>query len=116
MKILRIRRGFTTNSSAYTEWLPPTSQQGNAGAQAPPGQSTTPPAAQGAVAPGTTPTVPAATAGASSPTAGATPPGHAAGNTLTVVGVIGALLAVFVTERVIRRLRRNRRPDDDADE
>lgn len=25
MKILRVRRGFTTNSSASSEWLPPTS-------------------------------------------------------------------------------------------
>ena len=89
MRIVRVRRGFTTNSSAYTEWLPP------------------PPA--GGAAQGTTTAQPAPQAPA--------PASPAAGNTVAVAGIVGALVAVFVAERVYRRLRRDRRapPREDDD-
>jgi|UPI000731EF95 hypothetical protein len=109
MKILRLRRGYTTNSSAYTEWLPPPPQAPAAGqTQAAPGA----PATAALPTPGT-PATPAVAApaphGVSAP-----PPSPAAGNSLVIGGLVAALVAVFVGERVLRR--RKRRPPSDADE
>ena len=117
MKIIRVRRGYTTNSSAYTEWLPPPQNggagqaaQGGSGAatagSAPPAQVARPPApSPGAATAVPPPGAPAATA----------PSSPAAGNSLVFAGLAAALAGVFVTERVIRRLRR-RRKDEGGDE
>ena len=119
MKILRVRRGFTTNSSSYTEWLPPPSGGS--------GQSTTPPAATASgTAPAQPPTAPPPVA-AHAPLHGATaaPPAqqgaspvgpHLAGNTATVLGILAALAAAFLGERLFRRLRRTDEEHDREDD
>lgn len=117
MKILRVRRGYTTNSSSYTEWLPP--EQGSAS-----GQAGTPssgganagqaqPAAQApAVAAGAAQTV----AVAGNAPASQQPASHAAGNGLVLGGLIAGVLALFLGERLIRRLRRKSSEPSDGDE
>ncbi len=124
MRILRIRRGFTTNSSSFTEWLPPPEEE-SAGQ----GEAVPPAAGAGNPNPGTPATGQGAagsqnsialipktgganqqSTGLSSPPAKSTAapqsPGHLAGNTLTIGGILATLAAVFVIERIIRRFRR----------
>jgi hypothetical protein len=107
MKILRVRRGYTTNSSAYTEWLPPPPQGGNAGQTVTPPAQTPSPRAAGPAA-----TVP----GQTGQGVAAQAPSHLAGNSLLVAGLLAALVGVFVAERILRRLRRRGTKDIDADE
>ena len=86
MKVLRIRRGFTTNSSGSNEFLP---AAGGADAQ--------PQALVGQ------PAAPPATA----------PPGDP--NNGLVLALVGAALAlVFAGDRAVRALLRRRREDGDA--
>jgi pyruvate/2-oxoglutarate dehydrogenase complex dihydrolipoamide acyltransferase (E2) component len=111
MKILRIRRGYTTNSSAYTEWLPPppgTAASGQTGQGGATGTTTgAAPAGPAPASAGTpaaaSPTVPAP--GAQS--VGAQSASPLAGNALIVAGLVAAVVAVFGIERLLRRLRRN---------
>lgn len=116
MKIRRVRRGYTTNSSAYTEWLPPP-QNGPApgpGGQAAQGGGATQGARPGTPPPpaaGTTTTVPAPTVPSAAP-----PPSPATGNSLVLAGLALALAGVFVTERIVRRLRRRPPKTEDTDE
>jgi hypothetical protein len=99
MKILRIRRGFTTNSSASTEWVPPPNAAGPNPLSGQASQTT--PSSQGA--------------------------GHAAGNGqlatngLTIGGIVLAIVSIFLAERVIRLVVRKRKrsatdEQGDADE
>lgn len=111
MKILRIRRGYTTNSSAYTEWLPPPgggSAQGSGATGTAPGGSG--PAASSAPAVSGT-QAPSAMAGAQTQ-----PPSQLGGNSLLVGGLLAAVVAAFVGERLLRRLRPGRHRVGDADE
>lgn len=101
MKILRVRRGFTTNSSSYTEWLPPPSGQGQ-------GNSATPPPAGGSPVP--------AVQGGSGAAPAQQSGSHLAGNTVTVLGILAALAAVFFGERLMRRLRRKREQSETDDD
>jgi hypothetical protein len=114
MKILRVRRGFTTNSSAYTEWLPPPGGASANGGQGAAG-TTASAGADPAMSPpaGATPgiVVPAPT---TSPAQVFQPPSHAGGNAMAIVGIAGALATVFVAERVIRQALRRRRKDDEG--
>lgn len=110
MKILRIRRGYTTNSSAYTEWLPPPpgSTQGQQPAAAPPGTTAAPPAA--ANLQGITVAPPA------QPVAAAPAQGPLGGNLMMVTGIVAVVAGAFIAERVIRRMRSGRSVEDDRDE
>jgi len=102
MKILRIRRGYTTNSSAYTEWLPPPPETPAAGQSAQGAAPAATPATPAASAAGTGPAVPAATVQPVS----SQPASPLGGNALVIGGLAGALVVVFAIERLIRRLRR----------
>ena len=113
MKILRIRRGFTTNSSASSEWVPPPWQQNALGFR------------QGPNAPGTSPSgspLPGSTAtasgplGKSGPAAGDVGFGNLGANSVTLGLVLAGIAAAFATERLVRRLlRRNRREPESHD-
>ena len=91
MKILRIRRGFTTNFSASTEWIPP-----------PPG-STVP----GSTLQGST---------GQSPTPGTPANNQLANNGLIVGGLLAAVVSAVVIERFVRNIRRTRRDDNDEEQ
>jgi hypothetical protein len=141
MKILRIRRGFTTNSSAFTEWVPPPGSSGMLrNTFTTPGESSsTTPAPGGApggsaTAPGASPMLPGGppTASPSPVAAGPQPtvsvsggsqvqasghaPGNLGGNSLVIGGVAGAVLLGFVIERVVRRRARRGAAREDDDE
>ena len=131
MKILRIRRGYTTNSSSYTEWLPPepAGQAGTGATPPPPSQPAATPAsvarpattASGATAsagnvqstPATMPATMPATAPQAAPTQATS---QLAGNSLLVGGVAVAMAVVFVVERIFRRLRGKQPVASDDDE
>lgn len=90
MKILRVRRGFTTNSSSSSEWVPPPP-----GTAAPTGQAHT---------------------GAVTSTGVAPAPGSAlAGNTLIVGGVVAGLVTLYLVERLVRKATRKRVMSDAED-
>ncbi|MCB1914439.1 MAG: hypothetical protein KDG52_01780 [Rhodocyclaceae bacterium] len=135
MKIIKVRRGYTTNSSAASEFVPPESWNNQAAPVPPvagsaPGTSPAPPspASGTAIKPFPIPVRPETAAGqAASPVAGA-PIGQvvqqpqaaapqAPGN-LGSPGLLGGLAAMvglaFVAERGIRAIIRRRRKDDDA--
>ena len=135
MKIIKVRRGYTTNSSAASEFVPPESWNNQAAPVPPvagsaPGTSPAPPspASGTAIKPFPIPVRPETAAGqAARPVAGA-PIGQvvqqpqaaapqAPGN-LGSPGLLGGLAAMvglaFVAERGIRAIIRRRRKDDDA--
>lgn len=110
MKILRIRRGFTTNSSASSEWVPPPWQQNALGFRKGPNAPGYSPS--GSPLPGTG--MPGATAestgvsGSAAPATGA-PAAGLAGNSLTIGLVVAGVVALFAVDRLARRwLRRNK--------
>lgn len=113
MKILRVRRGYTTNSSAYTEWLPPPAGGGAQSSGAPAGG-----AAVGGSGPAGTSAPAASGTQAPSPMPLAQPqsPSQLGGNSLLVGGLVAAVVAAFVGERLLRRLRPGRHRVGDADE
>lgn len=84
MKILRIRRGFTTNSSASTEWVPPPNTAGPN-----PISSQTTPGSQGA--------------------GNAATNSQLASNGLTIGGIALAIVSIFLAERLIRHIVRKRK-------
>lgn len=139
MRIIKVRRGYTTNSSAASEFVPPESwSQGSA--PVPPVPGGAPPGGPQAPAPGSTakpfpiPVRPGeftarATPGADA-AAGVAPPGQTIQQPqapasppapgLTGTGVLGGLAALvgiaFVAERGIRAaLKRWRRHDDNIE-
>ena len=83
MRILRIRRGFTTNSSASSEWLP---------------GAPTPDPGQGLAGSGTGPTV--------STTSGSYPrtQANASGDAIKVGGLIAIVALVFTAHRLGRAI------------
>lgn len=113
MKILRIRRGYTTNSSAYTEWLPPPAG-GSAQSNGAPATGT----ASGGSGPGgaSAPVVSGTQAPSAMGSTQTQPPSQLGGNSLLVGGLLAAVVAVFVGERLVRRLRLGRHRVGDADE
>lgn len=112
MKILRVRRGFTTNSSSYTEWLPP--PNGSTPAAAPPGPNGPAQAQTGPVP--VTPPTPAVTVAPPAQQAVPATNANLAGNTSMVLGLLAALAAVFLGERLVRRLRRSRQQEEGGDD
>ena len=105
MKILRVRRGFTTNSSASSEWVPPTwkNLSGGARTESTSGQSATSSTASGQI------TGPAAETGTivsalnpSTPSAST----NLTGNSVTIGLVAAGILLAFAGERFVRRMLR----------
>ena len=120
MKILRVRRGFTTNSSASSEWVPPAwrpnslppSLSQKDGSPSATGTSSSGATGSGG-SPGTNPAATTQIAGTNSQTRAeipaATPPGAAANsnltaNTLTTGLLIGGVILLFGAERLARRM------------
>jgi hypothetical protein len=117
MKILRVRRGYTTNSSGANEWVPPSDakynkkQQAQETDSAQPGDSEQAPAEQGAAAPPTPAkqvtilaTQPQATQEQSATT---TQPAQTSTRIATNLGImgllIGAVCSLFVLTAWLRR-------------
>jgi hypothetical protein len=106
MKILRVRRGFTTNSSASSEWIPP------------------PGAAPGA-APGATSGSPTLPSGAANFTpqakvvlpmsSGQTSPATSWSDSMKVGGLVGIVALAFVIEKVIRKFRARKTEQSESD-
>jgi hypothetical protein len=87
MKILRVRRGYTTNSSSTNEWFP------NASSTSAPSPGSSPPPVGKTITIMPTTVVPAKTA----PTARDT-----SSNYLKVGGLIGIVALIFLIERLVR--------------
>lgn len=118
MKILRRHHGFTTNSSAASEWADLAAEyQRMAGLASPASTSatsataTSTDAAGGPVAISITSQTLATTAAV-----GESPPSRESplvDNLFVLLGLALAIVGVFAVERLVRRLAR-RRPDDDV--
>lgn len=111
MKILRVRRGFTTNSSAAAEWTgqsPDATAAGGASAATPTAQALTPTTA-GADASGLT----AGTQAAHTPASAQPSPG--VGNSVILLGAVGLLAGAFLVERLIRALVKGPRTPHDEE-
>lgn len=94
MKILRVRRGFTTNSSGSAEWIPPDSEQIE-----PPGSSGT---NDGAATQQTAPGGLTVTNGA--PSRQTAPNSKYASNGAIIGGIFGLLISLFFLEKWFRKL------------
>jgi hypothetical protein len=105
MRILRRHLGFTTNSSASSEWT-----GGPVGQTTPPGSKPLA-APDPAAPPATAPTQTAAYGGA------AEAPGRPSplwDNVLVLGGILLAILGIFAIERLVRRRLRRRKAADDV--
>ena len=111
MKILRIRRGFTTNSSASSEWVPP---QWTPGSKVPPAPGSAP-SVSGASPSGTPPTsvTPVATEPMPAPVQ---PVSNLPTNAWAVGGVLGLVALVVAIERTMRRVLGPRKLSEGEDD
>lgn len=120
MKILKIRRGYTTNSSASSEFIPPSPGEGGTagGAAAANSANATTATSSATTSSGSLPaTSSPGQAGqvvqGQAPQAVATSSG--AGNGL-IIGGFGTLVALaFVVERVVRKMLGRAKPGDDEE-
>lgn len=132
MKILRVRRGFTTNSSASSEWVPPTwqgvvgpktSPSGTAPTTAAPsggartesfsGQAGTSSTAGGQI------TGPAAVTGTTVAALNPSTPStstNLTGNSITIGLVAAGILLAFAGERFVRRMLRKGKAEGTIDD
>ena len=133
MKILRVRRGFTTNSSASSEWVPPT-WQGVVGPQktSPSGTAPTTAAPSGGARTesisgqgGTSSTAsgqitgPAAATGTTVAALNPSTPStstNLTGNSITIGLVAAGILLAFAGERFVRRMLRKGKAEGPIDD
>jgi hypothetical protein len=98
MKILRVRRGFTTNSSASSEWIP--------------GQSTPPPGIEGGGPSGASQPSSSTTAGSG----GTRPSVGSSADTAKVGGLIALVALAFTVQRVARSVWKRKKGVEPTDE
>lgn len=116
MKILRRHRGFTTNSSSASEWVLPTKPpevQRMEQQQAGQAVQTSDPAPSDSSVTQTSPpqsgsVTPVSTAPEPEP-----PPSLVVDNLIVIGGLLLTILGVFAIERLVRRVLRKARSDDE---
>jgi hypothetical protein len=107
MEILRVRRGYTTNSSSYTEWLPPPLEKE--------GNSSGPKGNKSPVSPSNTTDAATQSPGTPVSTAPVSVSNPAYTNALAVGGFVAIVVGVYLAEKIFRK-KRNKERGEEEDE